>query len=90
MGSAGGWPMRRPASTPAPASGPPDEELIDRVQRLTGELEGIADSGARAIAEQLMAALLELYGEGLERILALIGDDSAGRSPTTVWSPASC
>jgi Fe-S cluster biogenesis protein NfuA/nitrite reductase/ring-hydroxylating ferredoxin subunit len=65
------------ASTPMPASGPPDEELIDRVQRLTGELETITDSGARAIAEQLMAALLELYGEGLERILQLIGDDNA-------------
>jgi Fe-S cluster biogenesis protein NfuA len=66
-----------PAVTPAPAPGPPNEELIDRVQRLTGELEGIVDPGARAIAEQLMAALLELYGEGLERILALIGEDSA-------------
>jgi Fe-S cluster biogenesis protein NfuA/nitrite reductase/ring-hydroxylating ferredoxin subunit len=66
-----------PSTTPAPEPGPPDEELIDRVQRLTGELESITDPGARAIAEQLMAALLELYGEGLERILALVGDEAA-------------
>jgi Fe-S cluster biogenesis protein NfuA/nitrite reductase/ring-hydroxylating ferredoxin subunit len=64
-------------ATPLPAPGPPDEELVDRVQRLTGELENITDAGARAIAEQLMAALLELYGKGLERILALIGEESA-------------
>lgn len=67
------------AAQPAPAPAPADEALIDRVQRLTGEMEGIADPGARMIAEQLMAALLELYGEGLERILELIGDD-AGRA----------
>jgi len=63
--------------TPMPDPPSPDEALIDRVQRLTGELEGVTDPGARAIAEQLMAALLELYGEGLERILELIGDDAA-------------
>jgi len=66
-------------TTPVPAPPPGDEALIDRVQRLTGALEGIVDPGARVIAEQLMAALLELYGEGLERILELVGDD-AGRA----------
>ena len=55
---------------------PADEALIDRVQRLTGELEGVTDPAARSIAEQLMAALLELYGEGLERVLELVGDDA--------------
>lgn len=66
-------------ATAPPGPPPPGEALIDRVQRLTGELEGIVDPGARAIAEELIAALLELYGEGLERILELIGED-AGRA----------
>ena len=65
------------ATTPASSPLPGHEALIDRVQRLTGELEGIADPGARDIAEQLMAAMLELYGEGLERILELVGEDAA-------------
>lgn len=67
----------QPPTVREAAPAPADEALVERVQRLTGELEGIADPGARGIAEELMAALLELYGEGLERILELVGDDAA-------------
>jgi Fe-S cluster biogenesis protein NfuA/nitrite reductase/ring-hydroxylating ferredoxin subunit len=48
------------------AAGP--EELIARVQRLTEELERIGDPAARRTAEELLAAVLELHGEGLGRI----------------------
>jgi Fe-S cluster biogenesis protein NfuA/nitrite reductase/ring-hydroxylating ferredoxin subunit len=76
------------ASTPGPAPpGPPPgpmsesappragagpEELIEQVERLSAELEGVADDHARAVAEQLMASVLELYGEGFARVMALI------------------
>jgi Fe-S cluster biogenesis protein NfuA/nitrite reductase/ring-hydroxylating ferredoxin subunit len=68
------------ASTPGPEPGPPPrggEDLMERVERLTSELEGVTDAFARGIAEQLVAAVLELHGEGLERILELVGEDSA-------------
>ena len=72
-----GWVPPAAAQPTVLPSPPADEALIDRVQRLTGELEGVTDPAARSIAEQLIAALLELYGEGLERILELVGDDAA-------------
>ena len=47
---------------------------VDRFQELTARLESIDDSEARGIAEELIGAMLELYGEGLERIVAALDD----------------
>jgi Fe-S cluster biogenesis protein NfuA/nitrite reductase/ring-hydroxylating ferredoxin subunit len=58
-----------------PARGGP-EALIERVERLSGELEGVSDDHARGVAEELMASVLELYGEGLARVMELV--DEAG------------
>jgi Fe-S cluster biogenesis protein NfuA/nitrite reductase/ring-hydroxylating ferredoxin subunit len=52
---------------PTDAAAGPDE-LIARVQRLTEEVERIGDPAARHTAEELLAAVLELHGEGLGRI----------------------
>jgi Fe-S cluster biogenesis protein NfuA/nitrite reductase/ring-hydroxylating ferredoxin subunit len=68
------------ASTPGPEHPPPPrggEDLMERVERLSAELEAVRDPAARGVAEQLMAAVLELHGEGLERILALVDEDTA-------------
>ena len=64
----------KPALPPAEAASPAGETLVERVERLTGELAEVGDPHARAVAEALMSALLELYGDGLERILDLIDD----------------
>ncbi len=58
-------------------AGSPDE-LIERVQRLSGELEAIAEPRAQAAANELVAAVIELYGDGLERIFAAVGESSDG------------
>jgi Fe-S cluster biogenesis protein NfuA/nitrite reductase/ring-hydroxylating ferredoxin subunit len=50
------------------------EELVERVGRLTGELERIDDARARLAAEELVSSVIELYGRGLERILAVVAD----------------
>ena len=50
------------------------EELIERVQRLSAELERVDDPVARGRAEELVSAVIELYGDGLARILALIDE----------------
>jgi Fe-S cluster biogenesis protein NfuA/nitrite reductase/ring-hydroxylating ferredoxin subunit len=47
------------------------EQLIARVQELTGRLEDLDDPGCRALAEELTAAVVQMYGAGLERIVAL-------------------
>jgi Fe-S cluster biogenesis protein NfuA len=50
--------------------------LVARVQELEERLDAIADPVAREVAEGLVAAVMDLYGEGLERILRAL--DEAG------------
>ena len=45
------------------------DELIARVQELTAQLEEVQDFQARAVADELVASIMQLYGEGLERIM---------------------
>jgi Fe-S cluster biogenesis protein NfuA/nitrite reductase/ring-hydroxylating ferredoxin subunit len=42
---------------------------VERFQSLIARLESIDDDEARGIAEELVGTMLELYGEGLERIV---------------------
>ena len=61
------------ASTPGPEPSPPPrggEDPMERVERLTGELEGLPDSPARAVAEELVGAVLEFHGDALARLLS--------------------
>ena len=50
------------------------EELVERVQDLLGSLDDIADPGAQGVVQEFVGAILELYGAGLERILAVLDD----------------
>jgi len=53
------------------------EALVGRVEELTAQLDVIGDPFARSCAEELVGALMGLYGEGLERIFAAIADEGA-------------
>jgi Fe-S cluster biogenesis protein NfuA/nitrite reductase/ring-hydroxylating ferredoxin subunit len=44
--------------------------LVGRVQELTQQLEAVQDPAARDLAEELTAAIVQMYGAGLERIVA--------------------
>jgi len=55
---------------------PAEEELVGRVQELTAQVETLADPQARACAEELAAAVVQLYGEGLERIFAAVDEQT--------------
>ena len=50
------------------------EELVERVQDLLGSLDDIADPFAQQRVQELIGAVLELYGAGLDRILGVIAD----------------
>ncbi len=52
------------------------EELVERVQGLTAELDRIGDPVAQRASEELVGAVIELYGQGLERIFAAVGESS--------------
>jgi Fe-S cluster biogenesis protein NfuA/nitrite reductase/ring-hydroxylating ferredoxin subunit len=45
------------------------------VQELTGRLEDLEDEGCRELTEELISAVVQMYGAGLERILELIQDE---------------
>jgi len=70
--------------TAADAGGAPTEqaELLERVQQLTGALEELPPGHGREIAEDLVGAMVELYGEGLMRIVAAI--DAAGEAGAAI------
>lgn len=53
----------------------PEEELVGRVQELTAQVEALPDPQAREVADALAGAVVQLYGEGLERIFAALEPD---------------
>jgi Fe-S cluster biogenesis protein NfuA/nitrite reductase/ring-hydroxylating ferredoxin subunit len=55
------------------------EQLIARVQELTGRLEDLEDPECRELAEELTGAVVQMYGAGLERIVDLIDEETRGR-----------
>lgn len=56
----------------------PEQARVARVQELTARLEELADPEAQAVADDLAGAIVEMYGDGLQRIFAALdGDDPA-------------
>jgi len=54
-----------------------DVELIGRVEGLLEELEALADGAVRDVAFETVQAVLDLYGVGLGRIVAGVGESTA-------------
>lgn len=55
------------------------DALIARVQELTAQLEEVQDFQARAVADELVASIMQLYGEGLERIMEAVDEPTRAR-----------
>ena len=56
-----------------PTATSPDD-LVRRVQELDERLEAVGDSVAREAADELVGTVMDLYGEGLERIFGALAD----------------
>ncbi len=50
------------------------EQLVDRVQELQAELDVSGESVPRALTEELVTAIVQMYGAGLERIVETLQD----------------
>jgi Fe-S cluster biogenesis protein NfuA len=50
---------------------------IARIEELVHEIEALPDANSRATAVELVQLLMELYGQGLARILAIAGQEGA-------------
>jgi Fe-S cluster biogenesis protein NfuA/nitrite reductase/ring-hydroxylating ferredoxin subunit len=53
------------------------EALIQRVEELTAQVERIPDAGSRRAAEDLMTAVIDMYGLGLTRIVEILEADQS-------------
>jgi Fe-S cluster biogenesis protein NfuA/nitrite reductase/ring-hydroxylating ferredoxin subunit len=53
------------------------EALIQRVEELTAQVEQLPDRAARRAAEDLVAAVMDMYAEGLVRIVEILHEDGA-------------
>lgn len=58
------------------------EALIQRVEELTAQVEQLPDPLARRISEDLVAAVIEMYGHGLTRIVEIL--DEAGEEAAPI------
>ncbi|HTU87597.1 MAG TPA: NifU family protein [Solirubrobacteraceae bacterium] len=58
----------------APPSSAADniDQLVERVQDLQARLESTGESATRGLAEDLVSAVVQMYGSGLERIIDLL------------------
>jgi Fe-S cluster biogenesis protein NfuA/nitrite reductase/ring-hydroxylating ferredoxin subunit len=48
------------------------EELLDRVQQLSAQVDELPDARARELAQDLVSAVIAMYGDGLRRIMETI------------------
>jgi Fe-S cluster biogenesis protein NfuA/nitrite reductase/ring-hydroxylating ferredoxin subunit len=49
-------------------------QLLDRIQELTDRVDELEDGRARMLAQELVATVIAMYGDGLARIMAAISD----------------
>jgi Fe-S cluster biogenesis protein NfuA/nitrite reductase/ring-hydroxylating ferredoxin subunit len=53
---------------------PSPAELLERVEQLSARVEELEDPGARELAQDLLAAAIAMYGDGLRRIMDTISE----------------
>jgi Fe-S cluster biogenesis protein NfuA/nitrite reductase/ring-hydroxylating ferredoxin subunit len=49
-------------------------EMLERVQDLTAQVDELSDVRARTLAQELVSAVIAMYGDGLQRIMEVIGE----------------
>jgi Fe-S cluster biogenesis protein NfuA len=60
------------AASSATALGEGHDELLEHVQELQAKLDSAGDPATRELAEELVSAVVQMYGAGLERVVGLL------------------
>ncbi len=55
-------------------------QRIQKIEALIHKVEGMADDEARANTLELVQALMDLHGEGINRLLEIVSDDQSGQA----------
>ena len=66
------------------------EQLVERVQDLQSRLSAAGDEATRQLAEELVSAIVQMYGAGLEQVLGVLfaaGDEGARLAMTMADDP---
>jgi Fe-S cluster biogenesis protein NfuA/nitrite reductase/ring-hydroxylating ferredoxin subunit len=66
------------------------EQLVERVQDLQSRLSVAGDEATRQLAEELVSAIVQMYGAGLEQVLGVLfaaGDEGARLAVTMADDP---
>lgn len=63
-----------------PDSRPEFTRRSDRIEELVSRLEGAGDPAIRAVAQELLQAVIELHGVALDRILNAVGELPEGET----------
>jgi Fe-S cluster biogenesis protein NfuA/nitrite reductase/ring-hydroxylating ferredoxin subunit len=66
------------------------EQLVERVQDLQSRLSAAGDETTRQLAEELVSAIVQMYGAGLEQVLGVLfaaGDEGARLAMTMADDP---
>ena len=62
------------------------QERVARIETLLGEIETLADPNARSKAAEMAQVLLELYGEGLARMMEVVARGDEGERTFKVFA----
>src|SRR5215212_11371177 len=62
------------------------QERVARMEMLLGQIEALKDPNARSKAAEVVQVLLELYGEGLARIMEVVADGEESEKTFEVFS----
>jgi Fe-S cluster biogenesis protein NfuA/nitrite reductase/ring-hydroxylating ferredoxin subunit len=57
------------------------DELLARIEQLSGELDTVQDPSAQAVAGELMSATLELHGRAFARVMELVEEAGPAAAP---------
>src|SRR3979490_3301518 len=55
------------------------KQRVQRVEELIEKIDSVADPQLRASAVELVRSLMELHGEGINRLLEIVADDQSGQ-----------
>lgn len=69
------------AAAPSGQQGPTPDQLMERVQELAAQIDGLSDATVRKTAQEFMRSIMELYGLGLQKVVQVLSDSGDAGAP---------
>jgi len=69
------------AAAPSGQMAPSPDQLMERVQELAAQIDGLSDPTVRKTAQDFMRSIMELYGLGLAKVVQVLSDSGEAGAP---------